>query len=126
MKTQLALPGDTTPEKEVERARLVREAVGPHIDLLCDINQRWGVHQAMDIGKRVEDVHFFWLEDVTTHDDYSGLARVAGLGDAAGRRRMFVWHHAVSSYDRSSFGRYHHDRFESRRRHFQLDEGRRA
>jgi L-alanine-DL-glutamate epimerase-like enolase superfamily enzyme len=77
MKTQLALPGDTTPEKEVERARLVRQAVGPHIDLMCDINQRWSVNQAIDIGKRVEDVHFFWLEDVTTHDDYTGLARVA-------------------------------------------------
>ena len=77
MKTQLALPGDTTPAKEVERARLVREAVGPDIDLMCDINQRWSVHQAIDIGKRVEDVHFFWLEDVTVHDDYSGLARVA-------------------------------------------------
>jgi L-alanine-DL-glutamate epimerase-like enolase superfamily enzyme len=77
MKTQLALPGDTTPAKEVERARLVREAAGPDIDLMCDINQRWSVHQAIDIGKRVEDVHFFWLEDVTAHDDYSGLARVA-------------------------------------------------
>ena len=77
MKTQLALPGDTTPEKEVERARRVREAVGPNIDVMCDINQRWSVHQAIDIGKRVEDAHFFWLEDVTVHDDYSGLARVA-------------------------------------------------
>ncbi|HVO93978.1 MAG TPA: mandelate racemase/muconate lactonizing enzyme family protein [Terriglobales bacterium] len=77
MKTQLALPGDTTPEKEVERARLVRQAVGPHIDLMCDINQRWSVHQAIDIGRRVEDVHFFWLEDVSVHDDYRGLARVA-------------------------------------------------
>ena len=76
MKTQLALPGDTTPEREVERARLVRDAVGPDIDLMCDINQRWDVHQAIDIGKRVEDVHFYWLEDVTVHDDYSGLARV--------------------------------------------------
>ena len=77
MKTQLALPGDTTPNKEVERARVMREAVGPDIDLMCDINQRWAVHQAIDIGKRVEDVHFFWLEDVTIHDDFSGLARVA-------------------------------------------------
>jgi L-alanine-DL-glutamate epimerase-like enolase superfamily enzyme len=77
MKTQLALPGDTTPEKEIERARLVREAVGSGIDLMCDINQRWSVHQAIDIGKRVEDVHFFWLEDVTVHDDYTGLGRVA-------------------------------------------------
>jgi L-alanine-DL-glutamate epimerase-like enolase superfamily enzyme len=77
MKTQLALPGDTTPNKEVERARLMREAVGPDIDLMCDINQRWAVHQAIGIGRRVEDVNFFWLEDVTAHDDYSGLARVA-------------------------------------------------
>jgi L-alanine-DL-glutamate epimerase-like enolase superfamily enzyme len=77
MKTQMALPGETTPAKEAQRARLTREAVGPDIDLMCDINQRWSVHQAIDIGKRVEDVHFFWLEDVTVHDDYSGLARVA-------------------------------------------------
>jgi L-alanine-DL-glutamate epimerase-like enolase superfamily enzyme len=77
MKTQLALPGDTTPAKEVERARLIRQAAGPDIDLMCDINQRWSVHQAIVIGKRVEDVHFFWLEDVTVHDDYTGLARVA-------------------------------------------------
>lgn len=77
MKTQMALPGETTPAREVERARLTREAVGPDIDLMCDINQRWSVNQAIDIGKRVEDVHFFWLEDVTVHDDYNGLARVA-------------------------------------------------
>src|SRR6266404_6577034 len=78
MKTQLALPGDTSPAKEVERMRRVREAIGPDIDLMCDINQRWRPEQAIDIGKRVEDagVGLFWLEDVTTHDDYAGIARV--------------------------------------------------
>src|SRR5690348_7203787 len=34
MKTQLALPGDTSPGKEVERVRRVREAIGPDIDLM--------------------------------------------------------------------------------------------
>ncbi len=77
MKTQLALIGETSPRIETERAHLLREAVGPDIDLMCDINQRWSVNQAIDIGRRVEDVHFFWLEDVTAHDDYAGLARVA-------------------------------------------------
>jgi L-alanine-DL-glutamate epimerase-like enolase superfamily enzyme len=77
MKTQMALPGDVSPAQEAERARLTREAVGPDIDLMCDINQRWSVNQAIDIGRRVEDVHFFWLEDVTVHDDFTGLARVA-------------------------------------------------
>ena len=49
------------------------------MDLMCDINQRWRPEQAIDIGRRVEDagVGPFWLEDVTTHDDYPGLARVA-------------------------------------------------
>src|SRR6266851_4049932 len=77
-KMQLGLPGTTTPAREVEQARLIREAVGPDIDLMCDINQRWRVEQAIDIGKRVEDadVGLYWLEDVTTHDDYAGLARV--------------------------------------------------
>ncbi len=79
MKTQLALPGDTSPAKEVERMRRVREAIGPEIDLMCDINQRWRPEQAIDIGRRVEQagVGLFWLEDVTAADDYPGLARVA-------------------------------------------------
>jgi L-alanine-DL-glutamate epimerase-like enolase superfamily enzyme len=81
MKTQLALPGDTNPEKEVERIRVVRKAIGPEIDLMCDINQRWDVRQAISIGKRVEEYHLFWLEDVTAHDDYQGLARVADALD---------------------------------------------
>lgn len=78
-KMQLGLPGATTPAREVEQARLIREAVGPEMDLMCDINQRWRPEQAIDIGRRVEDagVGLFWLEDVTAADDYAGLARVA-------------------------------------------------
>jgi len=73
------LPGVTSPAREVEQARLIRQAVGPEMDLMCDINQRWRVEQAIDVGRRVEDagVGLFWLEDVTAHDDYAGLARVA-------------------------------------------------
>ncbi|MBM3342737.1 MAG: mandelate racemase/muconate lactonizing enzyme family protein [Betaproteobacteria bacterium] len=81
MKTQLALPGDTNPPLEVERIKLIREAIGPKIDLMCDINQRWDVRQAISIGKQVEQYHMFWLEDVTTADDYAGLARVAAALD---------------------------------------------
>lgn len=76
MKTQMALPGNPTIADEVRRVRVVREAIGPDIKLMCDINQRWRPEQAIDIGSRVEDVGLFWLEDVTRADDYQGLARV--------------------------------------------------
>jgi L-alanine-DL-glutamate epimerase-like enolase superfamily enzyme len=77
-KMQLALPAPTTPAKEVERAKVIREVLGSDIKLMCDINQRWRVEEAIDIGRRVEDagVGLFWLEDVTAHDDYPGIARV--------------------------------------------------
>ena len=76
MKTQMGLPGNPTPAEEVRRVRVVRDAIGPDIKLMCDINQRWRPEQAIDIGSRAEDVGLFWLEDVTTADDYQGLARV--------------------------------------------------
>ena len=93
MKTQMALPGETTPAKEVERMRRVREAIGPDIKLMCDINQRWRPEQAIDIGKRVEDagVGLFWLEDVTTADDFPGLARVTAALSTPVAGGEYVW-----------------------------------
>ena len=93
MKTQLALPGETTPAKEVERMRLIREAIGPDIKLMCDINQRWRPEQAIDIGKRVEDagVGLSWLEDVTTADDFPGLARVTRALSTPVAGGEYVW-----------------------------------
>src|ERR1700694_4945795 len=77
-KMQVGLPGPTSPSREVEQARLIREAIGPEIDLMCDINQRWRPEQAIDIGRRVEEagIGLFWLEDVTTHDHTAGIARL--------------------------------------------------
>jgi L-talarate/galactarate dehydratase len=69
---------ETLPEREVERVRVMREAIGPDVDLMCDINQLWRVEQAIDIGRRIEPYHLYWLEDPTTADDYAGLARITG------------------------------------------------
>jgi L-talarate/galactarate dehydratase len=93
MKTQLALTGETSPAKEVERMQRVREAIGPDIKLMCDINQRWRVEQAIDIGRRVEDagVGLFWLEDVTTADDFAGLARVTAALSTPVTGGEYVW-----------------------------------
>ncbi len=91
MKTQMALPGDPSPADEVRRVRVVRDAIGPEIRLMCDINQRWRPEQAIDIGRRVEDIGLFWLEDVTVCDDYQGLARVTAALSTPIAGGEYVW-----------------------------------
>ena len=68
---------EPTVEASVERVRVVRHAIGPDVDLMCDINQLWSVQHAIEVGRRVEAYQLFWLEDPTAHDDFAGLARVA-------------------------------------------------
>ena len=93
MKTQMALPGDPTPAEEVRRVKVIRDVIGPDIKLMCDINQRWRPEQAIDIGHRVEEagVGLFWLEDVTTADDYQGLARVTAALNTPIAGGEYVW-----------------------------------
>ncbi len=75
MKTQMG--AEPTAEREIARIRTLREALGEDIDLMCDINQLWDVNQSITIGRRVEEYNLYWLEDMTAHDDYQGLARIA-------------------------------------------------
>ena len=93
MKTQMALPGDPTPAEELRRVRAVREAIGPDIPLMCDINQRWRPEQAIDIGRRVEEagIGLYWLEDVTAVDDYAGLARVTAALSTPVAGGEYLW-----------------------------------
>lgn len=65
----------------LERVRVMREGIGPDVDLMCDINQLWSVHHAVDVGRRIADYHLYWLEDPTAHDDFAGLARIADALD---------------------------------------------
>lgn len=76
IKTQMAV-GGLSDHQEIERIRRIRNAVGPDIALMVDINQRWQAHEAIGIGRRIEDLGLAWLEDPLASGDYRGLARVA-------------------------------------------------
>jgi L-talarate/galactarate dehydratase len=68
---------EPTISGSVERVRVMRESIGPDVDLMCDINQLWSVDHAVSVGHRIEEYGLFWLEDPVAHDDCPGLARVA-------------------------------------------------
>ncbi|WP_325346046.1 mandelate racemase/muconate lactonizing enzyme family protein [Xylophilus sp.] len=76
VKINLALEGEFAPNRELERARAVREALGPDIQLMADINDRWTVGQAVEMAHRLEEVGLFCIEDPVRHSDYDGMAHV--------------------------------------------------
>jgi L-alanine-DL-glutamate epimerase-like enolase superfamily enzyme len=76
MKMHLAMPGSGSVKREIERAKLVRDVIGPERKLMADINQRWRPEQAMAIGQQLEQFNLTWLEDVTACLDYQGMAQV--------------------------------------------------
>ena len=107
---------EPTVAASVERVRVMRESIGPDIDLMCDINQLWSVNQAIEVGRRIEPYHLFWLEDPTTHDDYPGLARIAdALTDADRRRRVPLRHRALPPPAGGALDRHRDDRPPARR-----------
>ena len=75
------LGAEPTVAGEMARLETMRRAVGPDVDLMIDINQGWDVNRAIRIGKELAQFDIFWLEDPTTFDDFSGLARIADALD---------------------------------------------
>ena len=107
MKTQLG--AEPTVAREIERIRVLRDAIGDDIDLMCDVNQLWSVNQAIGIGRQLEEYHLFWLEDVVAHDDYQGFARVAdALTTPIARGRVRVRHQALQAHAGTQVYRHRH------------------
>lgn len=75
------LGAEATDAGEIARLETMRNAVGPDIDLMIDINQGWDVNRAIRIGRELANYGIFWLEDPTTFDDFAGLARIADALD---------------------------------------------
>jgi L-alanine-DL-glutamate epimerase-like enolase superfamily enzyme len=73
--------GRTDPEEDVERVRIVREALGGDAALLADVNQGWDEPTAIRIGRRLEAHDLYWLEEPLPYEDLEGCARVAAALD---------------------------------------------
>lgn len=78
---KLRVGGEQRPEAELERVRVVREAIGKDAQLMLDVNQGWFAAQAIRMGRRLEPYDIFWMEDPVAAEDVAGSAQVAAALD---------------------------------------------
>ena len=79
--------GGVPINEDVERVRVVREAVGPDVKVMVDANNAYRHYQAIEFARKVEKYDVFWFEEPVEPDDYIGqreITRATGVPIAAG------------------------------------------
>jgi L-fuconate dehydratase len=62
---------------DVQRIRFMREAIGPHCNLMVDANQYWGLAEAKRHIEHYRDYHLKWIEEPIARDDVLGYLELA-------------------------------------------------
>ena len=62
---------------DLDNVRRMREAVGPDIDIMIDINMGWTADVAILMGRKFQPYDIYWLEEPVVADDFAGYRRVA-------------------------------------------------
>jgi len=75
--TQIKLKVGADLEDDKRRLRVARETVGPDFPIAIDANQRWGIQEAIDWVKELEEFDIKWVEEPTSPDEILGLAKIA-------------------------------------------------
>ena len=73
--------GRADPDEDVERVRLLRDALGGDAALLADANQGWDEPTALRVGRRLQAHDLYWLEEPLPYEDLEGCARIAAALD---------------------------------------------
>lgn len=78
-------------KEDLERLRLVREAVGNDIGIMMDANQGMTVPNALLLARAARDINIQWFEEPINHADFQGyqlLRNQAGISLAMGEREF--------------------------------------
>lgn len=89
--------GSPDPERDIRRACLVRETVGPEVRIMLDANQAWSLPAAVRTCLALSRMDPFWIEEPTHPDDvlaHQTLARAIApvpiaLGEHVPHRVLF-------------------------------------
>jgi galactonate dehydratase len=68
--------GRAEEQVAIDRVRAVREAVGPHVEILVEVHRRLAPNEAIRIANRLEPFAPFWYEEPIDAEDMDGLAEV--------------------------------------------------
>ncbi len=77
---------------DLERMAFMRDAVGEDALLMTDANQIWGVEEAIEYMKQLENFRPHWIEEPTARDDVFGYKQISealqplGIGVAGGEQ----------------------------------------
>ena len=82
--------GSRDPERDLRRARIIRDVAGGEARIMVDANQQWALPQALDVCQRLREVNPFWIEEPTHPDDVVGHKTLA---DAIAPTRLALGEH---------------------------------
>ena len=68
-------------DKDIERVKTVREAIGPDIDLMVDGNMSYTPRMAIHIARKIEKYDISWFEEPIPPDDIEGMVKIASSVD---------------------------------------------
>ncbi len=71
----------TSPAQDLDNVRRMREALGPDIDIMIDVNMGWSADLAIEMGRKFEKYDIYWLEEPVPADDFAGYQRIAAALD---------------------------------------------
>ena len=83
--------GSESIDADIERLTKVREAVGPHMNLMMDANQGMRLQDARALAEAVHSLRITWFEEPLSHTDFDGyqhLRQHAGISLAMGEREF--------------------------------------
>jgi L-fuconate dehydratase len=69
--------GSIDGERDVRRASLLRDALGPEVRIMLDVNQQWTLPHALEMCKALLPMSPYWIEEPTHPDDVSAHKTIA-------------------------------------------------
>lgn len=81
-------------QRDFERVKAVREAIGPNIRLMVDANHAFSVPVAIRLGRKLEELDIEWFEEPISPEDIDGyveVARALDMAVAGGENEFTRW-----------------------------------